>query len=364
MATRVDVVLSCAAKPFQRGGLSQHLAQLITAERAAGHSVRYFASAVPDGDAEGHAVAVPYERALYRYTPLRFNRRLRDYVGGDLFDRGVARAMPPTERFVGFVGKALRSMQAAKAHGAETHLHAANSHVDNLRARHAEAHARYGFDHSWLGEAQRKKTLREYAEADVIWVASDYSWRSFTERGFPASKLRRVVLETDPRYQPPTERLDDGVFRVTYCGSVNVGKGVPLLIEAFRALPVERAELILIGGPATRGMRQYLDQQIAADPRIRLAPGDPLPHLHRADAHVHPTYEDGWAYAPAEALACGVPTIVTEDTGMAEIVRDGENGYVVPTGSVDALVDRLQNLHTSPLAATHRLDQEIEEDAR
>ncbi|MEM8602008.1 MAG: glycosyltransferase, partial [Bacteroidota bacterium] len=101
----------------------------------------------------------------------------------------------------------------------------------------------------------------------------------------------------------------------------------------------------------------------AADPRIRLAPGDPLPHLHRADAHVHPTYEDGWAYAPAEALACGVPTVVTEDTGMAEIVREGENGYVVPTGSVEAIVDRLQKLHGSPLAATHRLDQEIEEDA-
>jgi glycosyltransferase involved in cell wall biosynthesis len=50
-----------------------------------------------------------------------------------------------------------------------------------------------------------------------------------------------------------------------------------------------------------------------------------------------------------EALACGVPTIVTEDTGMKEYVTEGVNGYVIPTGDVDALANRLHDLQRHPL---------------
>ena len=93
------------------------------------------------------------------------------------------------------------------------------------------------------------------------------------------------------------------------------------------------------------GGRRYLDTACRADPRIRVAPGDPRPHLHRADVLAHPTWEDGWAYAPVEALACGVPVIVSADTGMAEILRDETDGCVVPTGDVDALALALRQAH-------------------
>lgn len=52
-------------------------------------------------------------------------------------------------------------------------------------------------------------------------------------------------------------------------------------------------------------------------------------------------YEDGFAYAPAEALACGVPVIVSEDTGMKDLVDPGANGLILGTGDADALADAL-----------------------
>jgi len=64
---------------------------------------------------------------------------------------------------------------------------------------------------------------------------------------------------------------------------------------------------------------------------------------------VHPSFEDGLGLAPLEALACGVPVIVTEDTGMKEYVADGVNGYVLPTGNVEALVDQLRAIRLRPL---------------
>jgi glycosyltransferase involved in cell wall biosynthesis len=91
-------------------------------------------------------------------------------------------------------------------------------------------------------------------------------------------------------------------------------------------------------------MRRFLARVTRDDPRVRVAPGDPLPHLRRADVYVHPSYQDGFAYAVAEAIACGVPVIVTEDTGAKERVVEGVNGWVVPTGSVAAIYSRLEQL--------------------
>jgi glycosyltransferase involved in cell wall biosynthesis len=121
-------------------------------------------------------------------------------------------------------------------------------------------------------------------------------------------------------------------------------KGVPDLIEAFTRFRLREAELTLVGGTATRGMLRYMQQAMARDPRIRLSPGDPLPHFRRADVYVHPSYEDNLAYAAGEAIHSGVPAILTFDTGAKEYLREGENGWVVPTGDWQAILDRLEKL--------------------
>ena len=74
-----------------------------------------------------------------------------------------------------------------------------------------------------------------------------------------------------------------------------------------------------------------------------------MPYYHQADVLVHPTFEDALGLAPLEAMACGVPVVVTEDTGMKEYVVGGTNGYVLPTANVDALIGQLKLLVTNPL---------------
>src|SRR5438046_5666916 len=112
--------------------------------------------------------------------------------------------------------------------------------------------------------------------------------------GIPDSKLIFFPLTPHPRYVRRSGPREPGGFRVVYVGGVTVQKGIPLLIEAFAKLPDRDAQLTLVGGTSSRGMRRYMDDAIRRDPRIRIAPGDPLPHLWRADVLVHPTWEDGF----------------------------------------------------------------------
>jgi glycosyltransferase involved in cell wall biosynthesis len=350
-------VYACNA-PYGRGGLGRHFSELVEQARDAGRLAAHYSPEPRQDDPTGITVGTQLARALLRYTPVRFNLGWSNFVACDQFDRAVRRALAgPLDAFVGFGAQSLLAFARARALGSRRNVVvAACSLVDNVARRHARAIGRYPVEPSWMNDAYRRKCVAEYGAADGIIVASEDTRRTFLDAGVPEHKLLRVHFRTDPRYVPPAHRERGGVFRIVYTGSVTVTKGVPVLLDAFARFRDLPAELTLVGGTATRAMHRYVADQIARDGRIRIAPGDPLPHLQRADLYVHPSFEDGLAYAPLEALACGVLVIVSEDTGMKEYVREGINGYVVPTGDVDAIVERMCAVAAGRLGAATTAD--------
>jgi glycosyltransferase involved in cell wall biosynthesis len=162
------------------------------------------------------------------------------------------------------------------------------------------------------------------------------------EEGFHHDVLSAFPLTPDPRYESDGRSRASGTFDIVYIGSLSVVKGVPLLVDAFRRLPYSDMRLVLVGGWGTRGMRRFIQKACTIDSRINVCPGDPLVHLRNARLCVHPSYGDGFAYAPAEALACGVPVIVSEDTGMKDLIVHGRNGLIVPTGELSALAEAVE----------------------
>jgi glycosyltransferase involved in cell wall biosynthesis len=193
-----------------------------------------------------------------------------------------------------------------------------------------------------------ERNLSEYAQADRIYVASQYTRESFLEEGFSDDVLSMFPLTPDPRYDRGHAPASTETFDLVYVGSLAVHKGVPLLIDAVRRLPHAEIRLRLIGGWASRGMRRFIQKACAEDRRISHGPGDPLPYLRNARLCVHPAYEDGFAYAPAEALACGVSVIVSEDTGMKDLI-DARNGLILPTGDRGALTDAIDAVYRGEL---------------
>jgi glycosyltransferase involved in cell wall biosynthesis len=66
--------------------------------------------------------------------------------------------------------------------------------------------------------------------------------------------------------------------------------------------------------------------------------------MQEADVLVLPSLAEGCALVVLEALACGLPVIVTPNTGSLEFVRDGYEGFVVPTCNSEAIAERLNRL--------------------
>lgn len=337
--------LSCTAN-YGQEGLGRHFAQLIEMVRQNGDLDAYYCPSPKSGDTRGQKVRLRIVHPMVAYTPIRFNPGWRWYIGAELFDRAVARRIQPTGRHIGFSGQSLHTFRTLRADVLE--LVSPTAHVDLLANRFQLAFKTHPVERPFFNEIGRRKAVAEYELADLIHVASAYARQSFLDIGFAPEKLLRINLELPKRFTPRSERHDGDTFRIIYLGSLTVTKGVPVLLEAFRGL-IGNAELVLFGGWGTRGMRKFIQGCMAADSRIRVTSGDPLDELRSADILVHPSFSDGFGYAPMEALACGVPVIVTEDTGMKEYVREGVNGWIVPTGDVDALLERLEHVRRYPL---------------
>jgi glycosyltransferase involved in cell wall biosynthesis len=328
------VVVTCGV-PFGGGGLGRHLSEIIEALDRRGQPRDYICSSNLD---PGRRVRMQLPEPssllgpLVRLSPGR--RVLRARVR---FDDGAARQLPRADSLMAFNRQAMAQFRVARQAGYRSVcLVTGSPHVRRVAQQHGLAYRQYPLERSF-GTFVVDRYLAEYEQADRIYVASRYTWESFTEQGIPAERLSLFPLTPDPRYRPDSARPTASTFNVLYVGSLSVAKGVPLLIDAVRALPHEDLRLILMGSWKSRGMRRFIEEAVAADGRIRAGPGDPLSELRQAGLFVHPAYEDGFAYAPAEALACAVPVLVTEDTGMKDLIEPGTTGLVLPTGDLAEL---------------------------
>src|SRR5205823_8220460 len=80
--------------------------------------------------------------------------------------------------------------------------------------------------------------------------------------------------------------------------------------------------------------------------------------LTEARALVLPSFAEGLPVVLMEALALGRPVVTTYVAGIPELVADGVNGWLVPAGSVDALVGALRDVLRAPTEQLERMGKE------
>jgi glycosyltransferase involved in cell wall biosynthesis len=345
------VAVSCSA-PRGTGGLGRHLDEIFDALQRGAREPVGIGDDPTHWRASGRSVlgmGVAGLAGRLAGSRLPVSPAVRTWASMTDFDAHAAQHLPAAEHLIAFNGQALRQFGAARRGGYRSvSLVAANSHLRQVARQHARAHEQYPLEGSWTTHLI-KRNLAEYARADRIYIASPYIRESFLREGCREETLADFPLMPDPRYERGRATESAGSFDVVYVGSLAVHKGVPLLIDAVRRLAHADLRLVLVGGWGTRGMRRFVQRACAADRRISVCPGDPLPHLRRAGVCVHPAYEDGFAYAPAEAVACGVPVIVSEDTGMKHLIDPPRTGAILPTGDLGALTEAIDAAYRAEL---------------
>jgi glycosyltransferase involved in cell wall biosynthesis len=198
----------------------------------------------------------------------------------------------------------------------------------------------------WEGDVARvpdvywDRLRAEWSSATRVVVNSEWSRDALVAEGVPAEKLRVVPLA----FEVPVPALHSkparapGPLRVLWLGSVGLRKGIQYLFEAAHRV-IDRDMRFLIAGPL-----QIAPEVVARAPRNVQVVGrvtrDRASALYReADVFVLPTISDGFAITQLEALAHGVPVIVTPN--CASVVTPDVDGVVVPARDSEALAAAL-----------------------
>jgi glycosyltransferase involved in cell wall biosynthesis len=210
------------------------------------------------------------------------------------------------------------------------------------------------FADTFKGE-DRPKWLEERFDdeinlADRILVGSSFVRDSFQAEGVPRDKIEIIPYGTDTGlFQPDASNKIkiDLTFNLLFVGQIGQRKGIAYLLKAYERFRGHGTHLRIVGkiqgnGTALRPYRNLFEH-------IDHMPRSYLPDIYReADVFVFPTLVEGMPLVVLEAMASGIPVIVTPN-GPGDIVRDGVDGFVVPIRDVDAIVDRLERLRRDPI---------------
>lgn len=192
--------------------------------------------------------------------------------------------------------------------------------------------------------------------------------------GIDAAKVFRIPIGVDVDVfdaQTPESRADarralglpEGAFVVGSFQKDGVGwgagdepklvKGPDVLLAALRALRLRRPELyVLLSGPARGYVRSGLDRLGIPYVHRRLRRYEDIAQLYCAlDAYVVPSRQEGGPKGVLEAMASGVPVVSTRVGQAAEMIKDGENGWLVDVEDAEALAGRLASAGGSTVAA-------------
>jgi len=225
-----------------------------------------------------------------------------------------------------------------------------STHILTQKQLLEDEHARWGALRPYFSQEGIERCLAEYAEADAIMVPSEFARRSFIERGIPGERVFKCPYGVDlSLFRPFPPQDHNNRFRVVCVGTCSIRKGIGYLLDAVQPLAKRgTVETWLIGGVAPEA-RPILEAHAGEfvyqgiQPRAALAA-----YLSQCDVLVLPSIEEGLALVQAQAMACGLPVIATNNTGAEDLFTDGVEGFILPARDPKAIHEKIQWMLDNP----------------
>jgi UDP-glucose:(heptosyl)LPS alpha-1,3-glucosyltransferase len=318
---------------LSKGGAERYTVELARALVALGHSIHVFAYRWDIPEEPGityHRVSMPGKPAWLRV--LLFDRNLRrslkfsDYdvvlgmtpfspqsvfwLGDGLYDVWTRVAWPsPALRRIMCVKRAVMTvnlwLEKKMLSGATEHFIANSQLVKRQAIRH------YGVPENRIS---------------VVYPGIDTERFNLDARRRAREEMRRIL------------GLQGDHLALLFASNNFTRKGLDVIIRALanRENRVRQLRLLVVGAGRVSRFRRLAERCKVAHRIIFAGPAEAIENYYAAaDAFVLPTRYDPFAAVCLEAMACGLPVVTTAMNGAAEVISDGENGFLLGPGEME-----------------------------
>jgi len=322
---------------------------------------RDFSDAVDPGRIEAVAPLREISRAIgMRMGPAALVRRETGWAGVDKVYRAVDKAVAhrlkkysAVDAVYAYEDGALESFKTAQRLGIgrvyELPIGYWRTH---RRLCSEEASLQPDWAHTWHAavdsDAKVARKDEELAMASQIIVPSRFVAESL--RDYPGTLPPVSVI---PYGCPKPVAADarrwyrGGKLQVLFVGGLSQRKGLKYLIDALAPLG-DSVSLTIIGSGAGRELLGTKHRLLGSIPHAAV-----IEEMRRHDVFVFPTLFEGYSLAVAEALSQGLPVITTPNSGAADIIESGVQGWIVPIRESVAITAHLQECIDSPDKVAH-----------
>jgi alpha-maltose-1-phosphate synthase len=205
---------------------------------------------------------------------------------------------------------------------------------------------------NWLANPDNfvERELKEYELADKILVPSSFVMETFINNNISPDKLIKIPYAfSQKKFAGLTVDQKKREQTVLFVGQIGPRKGIGVLINSMKLVrdKIPHAQLWLVGG-----WNPLIDRSITYNSWIKyfgILRGEKLLEKYNsASVFCLPSFEEGLALVLTEALNQGLPIVATPNSGAEDIIKNGENGFIVPAGDEIKTANRIVEILENP----------------
>jgi glycosyltransferase involved in cell wall biosynthesis len=207
-------------------------------------------------------------------------------------------------------------------------------------------------DKEWelaLPEADFGKLVEEAAMAQYWIAASNFTKSTLINAGISAERIAVIPYGIDSsRFFPgKATRGNREPLRLLFVGTLGQRKGIKYLVEALNLLTPGKVELTVCGR-AVDDLAIFRKSRMPIHVYPSVSAQGLLDAYQAADVFVFPSLAEGFAQVLLEAMASGLPVISTTRTAAPDLIRHGQEGFIVKPGSATDLAAHIEEFLRRP----------------
>lgn len=188
-----------------------------------------------------------------------------------------------------------------------------------------------------------KRILEEIQNTDYFIVPSNFVKESLVFSGVSTNKIFNCPygINLSNFKLKKTFHKKGNPIKFIYVGGIKQLKGIGHLLKAFNRIDKREASLTVVG--AGNIMDNDVSEYVSNIDFKGMVLHEQMPQiLSEHDVFVFPSLGDSFGFAPLEAAAVGLPLIISNNTGLADYITDGEEGYLIEPHSVEAITTKVE----------------------